>query len=150
MRTPAPSATSWLPPAGCSVTSPLPPPDGPYSPEATAQAADLAAEAIRYLALATRDAGALADPAGADRLIASLYILTGRLPQVCAQISARLALQAATGTLGDDHGREPSAQALIAGGHLGHAGFLAGQVTEALQSAQNAISGLYVKEDGDE
>ncbi len=62
--------------------------DGPHSPEYTAEVADALAECVRVLNHATmRPAGeALAYPADADAVIASLSGAAGSLPQLLRQL----------------------------------------------------------------
>lgn len=81
-------------------------------------------------------------------LLSALYTGTSRLPQLLTQITSFLRDQCDTGRLADGHGRDVTEQVAMAAYALGGAHGLAMQLTEALQRAQNAVAGLYVKEDG--
>jgi hypothetical protein len=120
--------------------------DGPHSPESIREAADLAAEAIRYLCHATMPgSGGLINPADTYSLLGALYTGTERLPQLLMQLTSFLAAQAASGTLADDHGRDVATLTAEASYNLGTAHQLAADLTKALQNAQQAITGLYVR-----
>jgi hypothetical protein len=122
-------------------------PDGPHSPERTAEVANLIAEGIRFLNYATRGvAPGLGDPSDAYTLLSALYTATQRMPQLVTQLTGFLAAQGASGTLADDHGLGVATQIAEASYHLGGAHGAAGQLTAALQRAQRSIAGLYVKE----
>lgn len=121
--------------------------DGPHSPDYTRQLGDTFAEAARCLNYATLgDAPGLEYPGDAYSLIGALCTGTSRLSQLLGQLSDFLRAQERTGRIADDHGRDP---ALVTGtgcGALLTARDHADSVTRSLQDAQNAISGLYVKE----
>lgn len=125
--------------------------DGPYSPEQTQQAARAVAEGIRYLNHCSHPGndGGLEYPGDVYDLLGHLYTATGRLPQLLEQVAAFLQGQAEGGRTGDSNGRDPVNQSLIAGMHLEDAASSAGSLTERLQAAQNAISGLYAKDGSD-
>lgn len=129
------------------MTDGLPPFDGPYSPEATAQAADLAASAIRYLCNATRHPEALPDPGDVYRVLGALQEVPGGLPQVCGQLASRLEAMAAAGTLRDSDGDDPAALVHRAARELAYAARAAADVTAACQEAQDSIAGLSVKDE---
>lgn len=120
--------------------------DGPHSPETVQQAADLIAEGLRYLVLATR-AGqdGLTAPEDAYALLGALCTATERFPQLTAQISAFLDVQLATGRLADSGDADPGERTTVARLFLANAGNRAGELTAGLREAQNAISGLSVK-----
>lgn len=121
-------------------------PDGPHSPERTAEVGSLFDDASRFLTYATMAGkGGLRFPADAYRLLADLYSATGRLPQLCVQLVAFLAAQEESGTLYDARGRDVGEQVAWASHHLGAADAAAGNLTRALQEVQNAIAGLGVK-----
>lgn len=67
-------------------------PGGPYSPERTAEAAALMADAVRYLNHATLDRpkDALNYPADLDRVIAHLETMAQRMPQLLDQLQGWL------------------------------------------------------------
>ena len=122
--------------------------DGPHSPEYTKQVADTLAECVRVLNYASLgDAPGLEYPGDVYSLLGALYTATQRLPQLLVQLAGFLDAQARTGRLADDQGREVSEQIGSAAYWLGAAHQCAGDLTAALQSAQNAIAGLFVKED---
>jgi hypothetical protein len=122
-------------------------PDGPHSPEHTAEAGALFDACSRFLTYATM-AGkrGLEYPADAYRLVAEIYSATGRLPQLCAHLTAFLAAQKDSGTLYEARGADVSEQVAKTAYHLGLAHGAARDLTRALQDAQSAMSGLGVKE----
>ncbi len=123
--------------------------DGPHGIEYTMQVGDTLAEAVRVLNYATMPArGGLDCPADVYSLLGLLYTGTQRLPQLFAQLTAFLASQRDAGNLADDHGRGVIEQVALAAFRLGKAHQAAAVLTGELQAAQNAISGLYIKEDG--
>jgi hypothetical protein len=122
---------------------------GPHSAEYTMQVADTLAEAVRVLNYATLgDAPGLEYAGDAYSLLGALYGATGGLPQLFAQVTKFLARQAAAGTWADDRTRDVAGQVAEASFRLGHASQLAADLTTVLQQAQNAISGLHVKDPG--
>jgi len=123
--------------------------DGPHSAEYTMQVANTLAEAARVLNYATMPGrGGLDYPGDVHSLLGALYTATERLPQLFGQLAAFLAGQRDAGNLADDDGRDVIAQVALASFRLGKAHGAAVTLTEELQAAQNAVSGLYVKEDG--
>ncbi len=122
-------------------------PDGPHSPEQTAQAADVLAECVRFLNHATgRHAGqGLTWPADAYQVLGSLYTGTGRMPQLFTQLGTWLASQAAAGTMADDRGQDVTVLVAAAGEALAGAATAADALTTRLQQAQQAIAGLHVR-----
>jgi hypothetical protein len=122
-------------------------PDGPHSPERTAEVAAVFDACSRFLVYATMaDKHGLQYPSDAYRLVAEIYSATGRLPQLCAQLTAFLAAQKDSGTLYEARGADVSEQVAKAAYHLGLAHGAARDLTRALQDAQSAMSGLGVKE----
>lgn len=123
---------------------------GPHDPESVSAAADMAAEAIRYLNLSTRPGqGGLESPADAYDLLGSLKVAVERMPQLCGQVGAQLRKQAAAGNAADREGRDPAIQAGMAADLLED---VAGRLDSAaahLGRAQSDIAGLYVKEGDD-
>ena len=69
------------------------------TPENVRKAANLAAEAIRYLNVATLDRPreVLRDPADVDRILADLETLGQRLPQLLDQLGARMTAETKAG-----------------------------------------------------
>ena len=125
--------------------------DGPFGPDYLRQVAATFAEAVRVMNHATLgDTGALEYPSDAYDVLGHIYTGTRRLPQLLAQLNGFLDGWQASGQLADNSGLDPSRQAALAAFALGEAHTLAAQLTEALQQAQNAISGLYVKDVTDE
>ena len=119
--------------------------DGPHSPERTKEVADLLAECVRFLNYATMSGNGLDDPADIYFILGALYTGTQRFPQLSRQLTALLAVQKDSGSLADNEGRDAGSQVAMAGYHLGEAHARAEDLTTALQSAQQAISGLYVR-----
>jgi hypothetical protein len=125
-------------------------PDGPHSPERTAEAGQLFDDCSRFLVYATMSEKRGMDyPGDAYKLIADLYAATGRLPQACEQIGRFLEAQARRAGAYDARGRNPRQQAEHAAGHLSRAANAAYTLTVALQAAQTAIAGLGIREDED-
>ena len=125
-------------------------PDGPHSPDLTAEAGQLLDDCSRFITYATMSGkGGLKYPADAYRLVADLYSATGRFPQVCEQLEQFLRAQQATGRLYEARGRDIANQVGVAVAHLVTASAAADVLTRALQAVQADIAGLGVKEDGD-
>lgn len=123
-------------------------PDGPHSPELTAEAGQLLDDCSRFLTYATMGGkGGLKYPADAYRLVADLYSATGRFPQVCEQLARFLREHLAAGHLYDAKAGEPEEACADAAAHLEQAGKLAAALTRALQAVQADIAGLGVKEE---
>jgi hypothetical protein len=120
--------------------------DGPHSPERTKEIADLLAECVRFLNYASMSGNGLTDPADVYHVLGALYTGTQRFPQLSRQLTALLAVQKDSGSLADNEGRDVGSQVAMAGYHLGEAHAHAGDLTTALQNAQQAISGLYAKD----
>lgn len=125
--------------------------DQPESPERTQQIGNILAEAVRALNYATiGTAPGLEDPGDAYTLLGHLYTATGRFSQLFTQLNQFLNELARTGLLAEAGGQEAAGTAK-AHYALGEAHRLAGQLTKALQAAQNATSGLYLAEpDGED
>jgi hypothetical protein len=125
-------------------------PDGPHSPEKTAEAGQMFDDCSRYLVYATMaDKRGLKYPADAYRLAADLYSATGRFPQMCEQLERFLHAQLATGRLYDAKTGDPLTACSEAALHLETASKHAAALTRALQAVQADISGLGVKESTD-
>jgi hypothetical protein len=126
-------------------------PDGPHSPERTAEAGTLFDDCSRFITYATMDGkGGLAYPSDVYRIVADLYSATARFPQVCDQLTRFLRTQAATGRLYEARGRDVAGQVSEAAMQLRAASEAARNLTTALQNVQAAISGLGVNEDDSE
>lgn len=122
-------------------------PDGPHSPERTAEAGQLFDDVSRFLTYATMERrSGLAYPADAYRLLGDLYAATGRLPQVCDQLRQFLTAQEATERLYEARGRDVFEQVCEARMDLAAAAEAARKLTAALQATQADIAGLGVKE----
>ncbi len=120
---------------------------GPHDDRATADAAALAAETIRYLAYATSRDG-LTTPATVYALTGDLSAAAARLPQVLAQITGWLCHQASAGLIADDHHRparqvadEAAATLIVAARH-------AGDLARTLAAAQNLAATLHPADPG--
>jgi hypothetical protein len=118
--------------------------DGPHADEHTADAADLAAEAIRYLNYATgsHSPAGLVFPATVYLIAGRLGMAADRMPQLFDQLSHWLAAEDAAGHLGmDDH--SPAAAAVAdAAARLAVAAALARQLGDALNGVQSALSAV--------
>lgn len=120
--------------------------DGPHGPDYTREVGNALAEATRVLNYATLgDAPGLEYAGDAYSLLGALYTTLDRFPQLLDQVSGFVRDQAAAGILGDDKGRDPVIQAGMASGALQDAAGLIAAVAGQLRTAQNDISGLYVK-----
>jgi hypothetical protein len=118
-------------------------PDGPHSPERTAEAGQLFDDVSRLLCYATMSGkGGLKYPADAYRLLADLYTVTSRLPQTCAQMAAFLRRLERDRRLESDDGEPVAPQVAAAAVCLGEAATLADGLTAELQAAQNAVAHL--------
>jgi hypothetical protein len=122
-------------------------PDGPHSPDHTAELSQLFDDCSRAIVYATMsDKHGLEYPSDVYTLVADLYSATGRLPQVCEQVAQFLHTQAATGHLYEAQGRGVGHQVAEANRHLSDVMVAAQAVTRFLQAVQADISGLGVKE----
>jgi hypothetical protein len=79
---------------------------GPYADASTADAAELTAEAIRYLNHAAVKGG-ITDPATIAAITASLTTTAYRLPQLLNTISEWLRAETTAERIADDHRRPP-------------------------------------------
>ena len=118
--------------------------DGPHADEHTTAAADLAAEAIRYLNYATgsHSPAALTFPSTAYDIATDLSIVARRMPQLFDQLARWLADQLAAGMLGTDDGIPPADVVARAGERLARATVFAEHLASELAALQSAISGL--------
>jgi hypothetical protein len=118
--------------------------DGPHADEHTAAAADLTAEAIRYLNYATgsHSPEGLVYPATVYAIAADLSSAAYRMTQLFRQLGDWLARQETCGMLGTDDG-SPSADVVAAAqANLRHATVTAGMLSGHLDALHNSISGL--------
>lgn len=126
-------------------------PDGPHTPERTAEAGQMLDDCSRFLVYASMsEVRGLEYPADAYRLIADIYAATGRLPQACDQIGRFLQAQAGRRAAYEARGRDPREQATLAAARLAEASATARALTAALQAAQTAIAGLGIREGEDD
>jgi ABC-type transporter Mla subunit MlaD len=104
--------------------------------------ADTAAEAIRSLNHATQSfKGELTYPGDAYEVVASLKVLTQRLPQSFDQLSQFLGVLAKTGAVTADYGA-PDEHLAEARSALASAALIAQTLTEHLDRAHNALATL--------
>ena len=122
-------------------------PDGPHSPDHTAELGDLFDACSRAIVYATMPGkGGLVYPADAYRLAGDLYAATGRFEQICEQLEQFIRAQADSGRLYEARGRNVLIQRDQAAIHLDQAAMNAHALTVALQAFQADISGLGVKD----
>jgi hypothetical protein len=118
--------------------------DGPHADEHTAAAADLAAEAIRFLNYATGSHApeGLVYPATVYAIAGDLSSAAWRMRQLFGQLGGWLAAEEAAGRLGTDD-RSPVADTVNAARvKLASATAAAGNLSACLDGLQNSISGL--------
>jgi hypothetical protein len=99
---------------------------------------------------ATRDPGAITEPATLYTITANLATLAGRLPQLCEQLSGWLDREQAAGHLAHDHGQPVQFAAGPARFHLHAAADLAGDLGKALAAAQTAAGHLKRPDGGED
>ena len=94
--------------------------DGPHADEHTTAAADLAAEAVRFLNYATgsHSGAGLRYPATVYALTANLAAAAHRMPQLCDQLTRWLESELAAGHLASDDRTPPDLAVSIAAGQL--------------------------------
>jgi hypothetical protein len=118
--------------------------DGPHRDEHTSAAADLAAEAVRYLNYATGshcEAG-LEFPSTVYVVAADLGLAIGRMPQLFTQLADWLHGQLAAGMLATDDGSPPAEAIASAFGHLSRAADDAARLAADLTAAQCALAAV--------
>jgi hypothetical protein len=117
---------------------------GPHADEHTAAAAELAAEAVRYLNYATgsHSPEALAFPSTAYMVAADLSVAAERMPQLFDQIARWLNDQLAAGMLGTDSGAPADAAVTAAQRHLTDAAIRASMLAADLARVQNALAAV--------
>ena len=123
---------------------------GPHRDAATIALAEISAEAVRVLNHATRDPGAITEPATLYAITASLAALADRLPQLCDQLTGWLDREVAAGRLAHDHGQPVQAAADPARSGLTAAAGLAGGLGLAFGAAQAAAAHLKRPDGGEE
>ena len=124
--------------------------DQSESPDRTRDLGNLLAECVRALNYSTLgDAPGLEYAGDVYSLLGAVGTALERLPQLLRQSSAFVKAQAAAGTLGDDKGRDPVIQAGMSADLLEDAAFRIGGAARQVGMAQNDISGLYMKGNGD-
>jgi hypothetical protein len=118
--------------------------DGPHDDEHTAAAADLAAEAVRFLNYATgsHSPAGLVYPSTVYLVAADLSSTAHRMVQLFGQLADWLAAEDAAGMLGTDDGG-PSADVVTAARkRLAAASASATLLSAQLAALQNGIAGL--------
>ena len=119
--------------------------DGPHSDEHTADAAELAAETVRFLNYATgpHASTGLTFPATAYSVAAGLGLAASRLGQCLTQVTDFLDRELAAGRLGDDSGCHPALPVERARRHLETAATAARALADALHAAQSDMARLH-------
>ncbi|MFI1440927.1 hypothetical protein [Streptomyces fructofermentans] len=114
----------------------------PRKPRTAVELSYAAAEAVRDLNHATQNAkGELAYPGDAYKTVASLKLLTQRLPQSFDQLSDFLGRLAQTGAVTADYGT-PDGHLVNARSALASAAITAQTLTEHLDRAHSALAPL--------
>jgi len=118
--------------------------DGPHADEHTTGAADLAAEAVRFLNYATgsHSGDGLRYPATVYTIAADLSLAAGRMPQLFGQLTGWLDTELAAGHLGVDDGSDPAAPVAEATAGLAEAAALADRLSRALAAVQSALGSV--------
>jgi hypothetical protein len=105
--------------------------DGPRDPAYTREVSSALAECVRVLNHLTRDHGALADPADADRLIGDLASAVIDLPQLFEQVTHWFAAEQQAGNL------------VVASGSHVTPGAATSRIAVALREAYHAAPDLW-------
>jgi len=122
-------------------------PDGPHSPERTAEVGDLFDQCSRFLTYATMaEKHGLECPADASRLVGEIYSATSRFQQMFAQLEQFLRAQKASRRLYEARGGDVSTLIEAAALDLREAAMHSRDLTRLLRAAQTDISGLGVDE----
>jgi len=118
--------------------------DGPHDDDHTAAAADLAAEAIRYLNYATgsHSLAGLVYPSTVYLVAADLSSATHRMVQLFGQLADWLDAEEAAGMLGTDDGHPSADVVAVARKRLAAASASATLLSAQLAALQNGIAGL--------
>jgi hypothetical protein len=117
-------------------------PDTAHSADRTATTAQVAADAIRVLNYATRDADGLPYPGDAYDLLGQMSIAVLRLHQLFDQVGVRLVHLGNTGHLASDNGAPVGVALAAALDALSRAQDDADTMATALGNAQSAIDSL--------
>lgn len=122
--------------------------DGPHADEYTVGAADLAAEAVRFLNYATGSHagpnGGVTWPSTVYSVAAGLSQMAQRMPQLLTQMSEWLAAELDAGRVGMDDRSDPApaiAAARVCLEQAQHAAFLLETELSAVQNALAAVNG---------
>lgn len=120
--------------------------DGPHADEHTVGAADLAAEAVRFLNYATGSHagpdGGLTWPSTVYSVTAGLSQMAERMPQLFTQMSLWLVTETAEGRVGMDDRSDPTPAIADARTHLNAAKYAALKLMTELSAAQNALAAV--------
>ena len=118
--------------------------DGPHADEHTSGAADLAAEAVRFLnyATGTHASAGLHWPGTVYAVTAGLSLAAGRMPQLYGQLADWLDAERTAGHLGVDDGTDPAGPVAEAVTGLAEAAALAGQLARTLAGVQSALGSV--------
>ena len=124
--------------------------DGPHADEATAGAAGLAAEAVRFLNYATGSHAeqGLTCPATVYSVTGNLAAAARRMPQLFGQLTRWLDAEHAAGRLGDDHGGPVGPLTDRARYYLDGAARHAAALSADLAAAQVALATVHGKRTG--
>jgi hypothetical protein len=118
---------------------------GPYADASTAGAAELAAEAVRYLNHAAAKGG-ITDPATIAALASSLATAAYRLPQLLNTISEWLRAETTAGRIADDHRRSPDQLTARIRAAITHTADSAEELAAALAAVHNLTATLHTAE----
>lgn len=118
-------------------------------PQQVADAANLLAELVRRLCLATRHGESVPTPQDADRTVTALATTVERLPQLCRQLAGRVGdLGALDGLAADQLGPVPTGGAIAiacrAHGRLSWAAEQLSGVAASIDAARRDTSRLYI------
>jgi hypothetical protein len=125
--------------------------DGPFSPEQTAAAARLAADAIRYLNHATLQGGGVGHPSDVWEVLGSLGVAVGRLRQTFDQLGRSVEGDLTTGRLrieqGAPHAQDPEGGVQAARIQLQLVAETARELELGIAEAQRLISGMSLEDE---
>jgi hypothetical protein len=118
--------------------------NGPHDDDHTSAAADLAAEAVRFLNYATGShaPAGLTFPSTAYSIAGNLGMAADRMPQLFDQLAFWLAAEDAAGMLAMDDRTPPSAAVADANSRLADAAALARRLADTLNAVQSALSAV--------
>ena len=115
---------------------------GPHDDATITALAQITAEAVRVLNHATRDPGAITEPATTYAVTANLAAAVYALPQLCGQLTGWLDREAGAGRLACDDNRPVQTAAGAVRSRLRTAAVLAAELGAALAAAQAVASHL--------